>query len=70
MIGRENQIFNQKIKLMYIAVILCLLGKIVLYEIVYIAYKYEIHEYDVLCNKFFNTVLRVFFLLISVNIIP
>ena len=67
MIGRQSHIINQKMKLMYITVILCLLGKIVLYETVYITYKYEIHEYDVLCNNFFSTVLRMFFLLNSVK---
>ena len=41
---------------MYIAVTQCLLGKIMLYESVYITDKYEVYKYNVLCKNFFNTV--------------
>ena len=40
-----SQTINEKMKcLIYIAVIQCLLGKIVLYESVYITYKYEVYK--------------------------
>lgn len=66
-VGMESQTTNQKMKLMYIAVILCLNGKMLLYESVYITYKYEVYKYDVFCNNFFNNVLRAFFLTINMQ---
>ena len=45
LVGMKSQAINQKMKcLMYIAVIQCLLGKIVLYESVYITCKYELYK--------------------------
>ena len=68
LVGMESQAIHKKMKcLMYIAVIQFILGKIVLYENVYITYKYEVYKYDVLCNNFFSTVLRAFFFRISVQ---
>ena len=66
-VGMESQTTNQKMKLMYIAVILCLNGKMLLYESVYITYKYGVYKYDVFCNNFFNTVLKAFFLTINMQ---
>lgn len=43
-VGMESQTTNQKMKLMYIAVILCLNGKMLLYESVYITYKYGVYK--------------------------
>ena len=63
----ESQTINQKMKLTCIAIILSLLGKIALYESIYITYKYEVYKYDVLCYIFFNAILRAFSLPNSVQ---
>ena len=66
LVGMESQTIKEKMKcLMYIALIQSLLGKILLYESVYIAYKYEVFEYNVLRNNFFHSVLRVIILPVS-----
>ena len=55
LVGVDSQRINQSMKyLMYIAIIQCLLGEIVLYESVYI-----INKYNVFCNNFLNTELKV-----------
>ena len=70
LVGMESQAIHKKMKcLMYIAVIQFILGKIVLYESVYITYKYEVYKYDVLCKTFSALYLGLFSFVLACRII-